>query len=285
MKVLLFLIGIAAAGVLGYSFEPSMRYSLTGKERGSVFNSDSKTVTLDDKKGEAKEVRKIDLAKFPKERLPQKVTLKGDVAFSNKETEVTMKVSAGSKVNLVKVDGSNVVISPGVGDLEGRVPVAATNLMELLQAMPEGPVATEPSAGDQTAPETAPQTAPKTEPMAGAETTAEPETSAEPKTMEEPAPEPKPAPEPDVPAGPTDVVAVMKASIEAGDISEFSFDQVTDWEAVDEEESFDGESYKVGLLTYKAETFVGVRTIQAKALVKGNKVARWLWPKSGMEIK
>ena len=92
-------------------------------------------------------------------------------------------------------------------------------------------------------------------------------------------------PEPEVPDGPVDVVAVMKASIEAGDISEFTFDQVTDWEALEEEETFGGESYKIGLLTYKAETFVGVRTIQAKALIKGNKVARWLWPKSGMEIK
>ena len=68
MKFLLFLIGIAAAGVLGYSFEPSMRLSLTGKERGSVFDSDSKTVVLDKDKVEEEKPRKIDISKFPKEQ-------------------------------------------------------------------------------------------------------------------------------------------------------------------------------------------------------------------------
>ncbi|MDP4624189.1 MAG: hypothetical protein NWT08_03515 [Akkermansiaceae bacterium] len=265
MKVFLFLIGIAAAGLLGYSFEPSMRYSLTGKE--SLKGKDSEP-TIVIAEPEAKP-RNIDPSKFPQERLPKKVTLKGDVEFSDKKSELTMKVTAGSKVNLVRVEGFNVVINPGVGNFEGSVPIAATDLRELLAALPDGPMESEP--------ETETKTEPKTEPTAEPE----PETMPEPEVM----PEPEPEPEPEVPAGPVDVVAVMKSSIQAGEIKEFSFDQVMDWEAVEEEETFDGESYKIGLLTYKAETFVGVRTIQAKALVKGNKVARWLWPKSGMEIK
>lgn len=269
MKVFLFLLGIAAAGLLGYSFEPSMRYSLTGKERDKVFDSDSKTVVLDDKKTPTN----IDPSKFPKERLPKKVTLRGDVEFTDKKSELTMKVTAGSKVNLVEVDGFNVVINPGVGNFEGSVPISATNLRELLAALPEGPVTPDPK----TEPSAQPDPDPKVEP--------EPMPEPEPEPMPEPEPEPEPKPEPEVPAGPVDVVAVMKSSIQAGEIQEFSFDQVMEWEAVEEEETFDGENYKVGLLTYKAETFVGVRTIQAKALIKGNKVARWLWPKSGMEIK
>ena len=41
----------------------------------------------------------------------------------------------------------------------------------------------------------------------------------------------------------------------------------------------------MGTLTYKAETIFGVKTIQAKALITDGKVQRWIWPKSGMEIK
>ena len=77
----------------------------------------------------------------------------------------------------------------------------------------------------------------------------------------------------------------MKASIQAGEIKEFGFDQVLEWVAGEGEETIDGESYQTGLASYKAETVFGVKTIHAKALIKGGKVVRWLWPKSGMEIK
>lgn len=76
----------------------------------------------------------------------------------------------------------------------------------------------------------------------------------------------------------------MQESIKAAQIKEFTFAQVLDWKA-DEPETTDGETYQTGLISYKAETIFGVKTIQAKALVKGDKVVRWIWPKSGMEIK
>ena len=77
----------------------------------------------------------------------------------------------------------------------------------------------------------------------------------------------------------------MQASIKGGEIKEFSFDQVLEWQATDGPEKFDGETYQTGIAAYKAETVFGVKTIQAKALIKDGKVVRWLWPKSGMEIK
>ncbi|MEP2776038.1 MAG: hypothetical protein ABJQ29_14360 [Luteolibacter sp.] len=272
MKFFLFLIGIAAAGILGYSFEPQMRYSLTGKELGTEAGSDPKTDTV---KADKPKQRNIDPSKFPKERLPEKVTLRGDVEFSNTATELTMKVSAGSKVNLIRVDGSNVVISPGVEGLEGIVPIAATDLLELLAALPEEPATITPTPTQQ--PEPTPE--PKPEP------TTEPQPMPEPQPEPKPETAPEPTPKPEVAAGPSDVVAVMKESIQSGEIKEFKFDQVMDWQVGEADETIDGETYQIGLLTYKAETFVGVRTIQAKALIKGGKVVRWLWPKSGMEIK
>ena len=77
----------------------------------------------------------------------------------------------------------------------------------------------------------------------------------------------------------------MKASIQAGEIKEFSFDQVFEWQPGEGMETIDGIGYLTGIASYKAETVFGVKTIQAKALIQGGKVVRWLWLKSGMEIK
>ena len=80
------------------------------------------------------------------------------------------------------------------------------------------------------------------------------------------------------------IVRLMQDSVRSGQIEEFKFEQVLGWKAEGEEE-VDGVSYQTGLAAYKAETIFGVKTIQAKALIKDGKVAKWIWPKSGMEIK
>ena len=76
----------------------------------------------------------------------------------------------------------------------------------------------------------------------------------------------------------------MQASIDAGQIKEFTKAQVLSWTASTDEIA-DGETYQIGLAAYKAETIFGIKTIQAKAMIRGGKVVRWIWPKSGMEIK
>ena len=76
----------------------------------------------------------------------------------------------------------------------------------------------------------------------------------------------------------------MQESIKAAQIKEFTFAQVLHWEA-GADETVDGETYQTGLAFYKAETIFGVKTIQAKALLKAGKVQRWTWRKSGMENK
>jgi hypothetical protein len=83
-------------------------------------------------------------------------------------------------------------------------------------------------------------------------------------------------------AGP--VVPVMQASIRGAQIKEFTYAQVLGWKA-EPNETVNGEVFQVGSVTYKAETIFGVKTIQAKALIKQGRVQRWIWPKSGMEIK
>jgi len=60
---------------------------------------------------------------------------------------------------------------------------------------------------------------------------------------------------------------------------------VTEWSPEAKVETIDGEVYGIGMLSYKAETVFGEKIIEAKALIQDGKVVRWLWPKSGMEIK
>ncbi|MEI8038194.1 MAG: hypothetical protein WCJ14_07365 [Verrucomicrobiota bacterium] len=76
----------------------------------------------------------------------------------------------------------------------------------------------------------------------------------------------------------------MQESVRSQQIKEFTLAQVLGWKA-EADETVNGEVFQAGTLTYKAETIFGVKTIQAKALIKDGKVQRWIWPKSGLEIK
>jgi hypothetical protein len=255
MKAFLFILGLVTAGILGYSFEPRFRLALTGKTPG-----EKPSISYPAEAPAAQPA--IDLAKIPSDRLPAKVMLKAEAELVDSASDLKVKVSAGSQINLIRLEGANVIISPGAGSFEGEIPIDQTDLMEQLAAMPDTPPPAEPT------PEPAPEPTPAPEP--------EPT----------PAPEPEPTPEPEAAAaGSGDPVAIMKASIQAGEIKEFSFDQVLEWQPGEGTETIDGQGYQTGIASYKAETVFGVKTIQAKALIQGGKVVRWLWPKSGMEIK
>lgn len=108
-----------------------------------------------------------------------------------------------------------------------------------------------------------------------------------PEPMPEPEPAPEPAPvEPPVAAvlGAEEIVKLIQDSIRSKQIKEFGFDDVLTWKAGDEEE-VDGVKYQTGIVTYKAATILGVKTIPAKALIQGGKVAKWIWPNTKTEIK
>ena len=79
-------------------------------------------------------------------------------------------------------------------------------------------------------------------------------------------------------------MAAMKASVSGGAIKEFTAEQVQAWK-IGDEEVVDGETYQTGLAAYKAETIFGPKTVQAKALIKGGKVVKWIYAKTGMEIR
>jgi hypothetical protein len=81
-----------------------------------------------------------------------------------------------------------------------------------------------------------------------------------------------------------DVVALMKEYVQAGNLKEFTFKQVLGWKA-GPDEVIDGQTYQTGLARYTAETIMGTKSIDAKALIQNGAVVRWVYPKSGMEIK
>jgi len=139
-------------------------------------------------------------------------------------------------------------------------------------------------------PAPAPTPAPQPEPPPVVKNDPAPAPAPEPMPTPDPAPTPEPAPTPapaPVAAGPmgeADIVKAMQDSIKGGAVKEFKFEQVLAWKG-GSEEVVDGTTYNTGEAAYKAETIFGVKTMQAKALIKDGKVAKWIWKTSGMEIK
>jgi hypothetical protein len=315
MKISHLIIGLLVAGGIGYIFEPQVRYSLTGKTPDVKIEKP----TIAGKKEQQKGVQ-IDLSDWSADQLPKTVVLTGDVELANEYGDFRAVVKAGTRVNLDGIDGQNARISSNDGGLKGSVSVTQTDLaaqlIELkkngnIPAPKAGETETDPFGKPDVAEESGVEvasTVPKEPEMAdagGGEVTSGPfedkpvfplgdsggeqaeVAAADPKPPEPVAPVPT-TPEPTAPqtsSSNADVVAVMQASIKNRDIEEFGADQVTEWSPEAKVETIDGEVYGIGMLSYKAETVFGEKIIEAKALIQDGKVVRWLWPKSGMEIK
>lgn len=275
MKFFLATIGILGAGILGYVLEPDMRYALTGQSLTTVVPV--KPAAKPDEVPTAAVPQPVaqptyDYSALQPNQLPEKIVLKIAVVASISGETDTLPLPAGTKVKPTRIEGSDVHFSVA-GTAQGKVPVAQTNLVEQLIANPP------PAPAPVTQPEIAKnEPTPAVEPMPAKE----PEVAPEPTKEPEPAPTPKPVSSATLSA--EDIVKLMQESIRSGQIKEFTFDQVIGWKAGEEEE-LEGEKFQTGLAAYKAETIFGVKNIQAKALIQGGKVIRWIWPTSGLEIQ
>ncbi len=276
MKFILYLAVMAGAAYLGYLAEPDLRLRLTGKAPGAAANQGAGGAVERLPSG----ALKISLEDLTPDQLPNQVVLLEDAKVSDPAAGLEMLIKAGNRVKLVAIDENNVVISPGEGPFRGKVSITGTDLLQQIAANPPAPAAasTTSLAGESAEPST-PPAPPAPEPAP----TPPPTPPPAPEPMPELTAEPTPAPAPPA-AGSSDVVELMQKSIKAAQIKEFTFDQVLDWAAAPDE-VISGETYQTGLASYKAETIFGVKTIQAKALIKGGVLQRWIWPKSGMEIK
>jgi len=285
MKLLTNLIGMAAAGTLGYMTEPKLRLELTGVKPSATEVAKNGNVIIN----MPGENPNIDVSKLTPAELPLKIVVNSDVKVADAASGLNMTISAGSTVNLVRIEGGNALVSPAGSQAIGLIPIVETNLVEQIAARSPATGSPTPVAppdvangGDSQEPVAIPEAPPMPEPAPPA-----PAPIPAPVVTPEPTPAvtPEPTPPPAAPAdSQVDIVKVMQESIRAAQIKEFTLEQVLDWKA-EADEAVDGESYQTGLASYKAETIFGVKTIQAKALIKGGKVQRWIWPKSGMEIK
>ena len=284
MKEFLYLLSIVVVGALGYKYEPDLRFRMTGMQPEPVVIHETAVIETPAPLAPAV-APKMDLANLAPSQLPEKVLLSAEAKVADSASGVIMTIAAGSRVKPVRIDGDSLIFSPGEGPYVGKVSISDTDLLAQLAAKPPSPVAPvieTPAAVPPVQEPAAPVTGDSQEPAPHA--APEPSPAPEAAPMPEPVPASPPAATPTPPAGSTDVVKAMQESVQAAQIKEFTFAQVLEWKA-GSEESVDGETYQTGIASYKAETIFGVKTIQAKALLKGGKVQRWIWPKSGMEIK
>ncbi len=258
MKLFFIPIGMLVAGVLGYTLEPNMRVYLTGEKPSLAEIANRESILLQMPDG-----KRIELTSLPASQFPKVITLKDAFSLQDKAAGIAVDIAAGSEVNLVRIEGSNAVITQGQSGFKVKIPLVNTDLLEKLSKTlwisDTAPPATPAPVTVESTPIPASEATP---PLAS--TTPEPPTTAN--------------------TGHVDVVKLMQNSINAGEIKEFGFAAVTEWKA-EEDETIEGEIYKIGIATYKAETILGLKMIQAKALIKDGKVVRWIRPKTGREIK
>lgn len=274
MKFFLATIGIIGSGILGYVLEPEMRFGLTGQMPVTTPSTPA-VVTNPTQPAVPAPVPPVtttpsyDYSKLQPNQLPEKVIIKSQATATAAGETDAVPLTAGTKVKPLRIEGSDLVFSV-LGTAQGKIPVTQTNLIEQLLANP--PPAPTPVAPVEPTP---PPVVAKEEP------------AKTPEPMPEPTKETEPTPEPTPTAAtlaPDDIVKLMQESVRSAQIKEFTFDQVIGWKAGEDEE-VDGEKFQTGLAAYKAETIFGVKNIQAKALIRGGKVIRWIWPTSGLEIQ
>jgi hypothetical protein len=235
----------------------------------------------------------VNLAEMRDSELPEEVKTEGQVKLPAVSGDGTSVLASGRTVRLLNRNGKKLFIETTDGLSKGEVDIDQTNIFDVIgRAMMDDLRASLVENGGSPAP--APQPAP-VKPAPPAVATNNPSMPAvvpvKPVVADvvDDVPKPvipEPTPEP-VGGGlltPEQIVEVMKASIKAGAVKEFKLAQVEAWKA-GEEEDFGGEDFQTGLAAYKAETIFGVKTVQAKALIKGGKVTKWVYAKTGMEIR
>lgn len=232
----------------------------------------------------------INLAEFRDGDLPTTLTIENPTEIPTTSGEGTVRLKKGDVVTLLNRKDDVLIVEKDDANGKGTIDPMDTDLFAQLAKQ-----IYDKEAGDVVAkvdppvvpPAPAPKPAPAPIPPVVA---ADPQPAPTPTPMPVVDPDPTPAPEPTpAPAAggklsDEDVIDLMKKSIAGGAVKEFTIDQVKGWKATGDE-TIDGTEYQTGLAAYEAATIFGVRPVQAKALIKGGAVERWVYAKSGMEIQ
>ena len=261
------ILGVIVAAVLGYFAEPHIVPALMKPDPKPTENQTADTDKNEPKDAPGKTPAKPEPGPTPlpappawisdvtPEQLPATVKLQRDAEIPQLGLAKPMVLPVGMTLTPSRIEGDQLILE----GINGSVPVMATDLVERFGGQPP---ATQPEPTSEPDPEPMPEPDPEPEPDPGTE------------------PNPEPAAILDEPA----IIALIQKSIKDGDIKEFSYDQVLGWTTGGQEEH-DGETYQIGIAKYKSETIFGERTFEAHALIKNGSIDKWIWPKSGMEIK
>ena len=247
------------------------------------------TMKRDVKIGDA--VFHINLTEMRDNELPKTVRTVGSVELPTVVGDGIKSLADGREVKLLNRNEKRLIIETMDGTAKGEVEIKQTDIFATIGRRKMDELRAAAGGNQPTAPVTPPVVpTPTTQPKVPAvvqNPTPSPTPPVQPSMPDkEPDPMPEPEPEPVAASKLTadQIVEVMKKSIADGAVKEFKTEQVTAWKAGEDEE-VDGEEYQTGLVAYKAQTIFGEQTVQAKALIQGGKVARWVYAKTGMEIR
>ena len=80
------------------------------------------------------------------------------------------------------------------------------------------------------------------------------------------------------------VLDIMRESLRAGEIKEFTEKDVTDWK-VGPTEEIDGETFQTGEVIYEAQTIFGKKKVRVQAMIRGGKVEMWRYAKTKVQVE
>jgi len=234
---------------------------------------------------------KVDLTQFTQADFPEKVTLKIAHVFSDTTSGLSMHLKEGVKVKPLRFEDGLLVIQPVGYPVEGKIEVENTDFLALAEPRKQTRlsgasvevVTSDEGMGQGGAEEVAPK-----ESVIDEKVEEIPEVVVETPIVEE---DTVKAEEPagDVTEGVATsdtgaVVKMMKASVAAGKVTEFDAKQVVAWKA-GKPLTLNGKKYQTGVVTFKAETILGMQEHDALALISNGSVVKWLWVKTKLEMR
>ena len=269
-KLLVVVVGVAAGYIATPHFIPEGGLQLGSQEDSAQDDSSSGPAIQMD-------LSKVIAADFPKE-----INLKRNLTIKDTSSGVAIELKEGTAVKPIKLSGQSILIQPIDIPLKTQIPVDDTNfkaltLPNLLKRMANGGQVIQQGSPAEVA------------------ANAEVDAMGEPSAPVEPTPEPvvktEPTPKPvaKTPRKTTltdeEITEVMKESIEAGEVTEFTLDQVIEWRKGGEE-VVEGITYKQsGRLIFSAQTILGEHKYGAIALIKRGKIVKWAWARNMLTMR
>lgn len=250
---------VLLCAAIGYVLEPIL-FSKYEDKKDAPEQMPVKEVVAEPTPAEAPDTAvNFDLSKLKPEDFPEQVNLLREVTIEDKVKGFSMQLKAGSKLKPVRLEEGELVVLPAGLPVEHVVLVDDTDfkkltlprMLERLKREEEELVIT---------PEPAP-VKPDPTPVV-----------------------PVPAPKEDIVLDADAVVALMKANVAAGKVSEFTAAQVKTWKAGEDLE-LDGETYQTGRVFFEAESILGTNQYEAIALIEDGEIVKWLWAKNKLEMR